>query len=237
MISIRRADERAMTNLGWLDSRHTFAFGRGLPSKGGPDPMGFRGLRVINDDLIEPGTGFGTHPHNNMEIISFIAEGSLAHKDSTGSQETIPAGGAQLTSAGSGVTHSEFNPSDSETTRLIQIWILPRERNTAPRYEQLDPDREAMHNRLRVIASPDGRDGSMTIGADATLFAARLDDGREVEVTIASGKAGFVQVISGRVEVLDEALGAGDGLAVEDADTMTIQAMDGEAEVLVFELP
>ena len=132
MISIRRAGDRGTTDLGWLDSRHTFAFGRGFPKGDGPDPMGFRGLRVINDDRVAPGRGFGAHPHDNMEIVSYVVEGELEHKDSMGTTERIGKGGFQLTSAGSGISHSEYNPSDDSPTRFIQVWIRPARMDTAP---------------------------------------------------------------------------------------------------------
>lgn len=236
MISIRKAGDRGVTDIGWLDSRHTFAFGRGIPRGDGPDPMGFRGLRVINDDRVAPGMGFETHAHDNMEIVSYIVEGELAHRDSMGTEETIARGGFQLTSAGSGITHSEFNPSDKSGTRFIQIWIKPGKTDTSPRYDRLGADADASRNALRLVASPNGRDGSMQIGADATISVALLDAGKGVLAPIGAGRAGFVQVVQGSVRVMGEILDEGDGLAVEDVEAAKITADENGAEILVFGL-
>ncbi|GAB5497373.1 MAG: pirin family protein [Phycisphaerales bacterium] len=236
MISIRKADDRGVTDLGWLDSRHTFAFGRGIPRGDGLDPMGFRGLRVINDDRVAPGMGFDTHAHDNMEIVSYVVEGELAHKDSMGTQETISRGGFQLTSAGSGITHSEFNPSNEHGTRFIQIWIKPGKLDTGPRYDRLDADAVASRNALRLVASPDGQDGSMQIGADAMIWVAFLDENESVLAPVGAGRAGFVQVVRGTVRVMGETLEEGDGLAIEDVEAARIAAQEGGAEILVFGL-
>lgn len=236
MISIRKAEDRGVTDLGWLDSRHTFAFGRGIPRGDGPDPLGFRGLRVINDDRVAPGMGFETHAHDNMEIVSYVVEGELAHKDSMGSEETISQGGFQLTSAGSGVTHSEFNPSEENGTRFIQIWIKPSTQDTQPRYDRLGADIGASRNAMRLVASPDGRDGSMVIGADTTISIASLDEGKSVLAPVGEGRAGFVQIVRGSVRVMGETLDEGDGLAIEDVEAAQITAGQGGAEILVFGL-
>lgn len=236
MISIRKAEDRGVTDLGWLDSRHTFAFGRGIPRGDGPDLLGFRGLRVINDDRVAPGMGFETHAHDNMEIVSYVVEGELAHKDSMGTEETISHGGFQLTSAGSGVTHSEFNPSDENGTRFIQIWIKPSTQDTQPRYDRLGADIGASRNAMRLVASPDGRDGAMVIGADTTISVALLDEGKSVLAPVGAGRAGFVQIVRGSVRVMGETLDEGDGLAIEDVEAAQITAGQGGAEILVFGL-
>lgn len=234
MISIRRADDRGKTDLGWLDSKHTFAFARGIPRGSGPDPMGFRGLRVINDDRVAPSRGFDTHPHDNMEIVSYIVDGVLEHKDSMGTIEQIREGGFQLTSAGSGITHSEYNPSDDEWTRLIQIWIRPAALDTKPSYAELaSPIAEP--NTLVVAASPDGQDGSMRIGADARIMVGKLDPGTRVAHRPEIGRHTFVQVVRGDITINGDKLAEGDGAAVSDVDSVEIVA-DTSAEILVFDL-
>lgn len=236
MVSIRRASERGRTRFDWLDSWHTFAFGRGFPTGDGPDIRGFRGLRVINDDVIAPASGFGTHPHDNMEIVSYIAEGELLHKDSMGTAEVIGEGEFQLTSAGSGVTHSEHNPSKERPTRLIQIWIHPAKRNTEPRYALLgDGFGKKAGGGLRLAASPEGTEGSMRIGADARIYVGRLGDRETVSASIGEGRHAFVQVVRGSVVAAGKMLDAGDGAAISGVEFVEIVA-DGEAEVLVFDL-
>lgn len=236
MVSIRRAKDRGHTRFGWLDSWHTFAFGRGFPTGDGPDIRGFRGLRVINDDVIMPASGFDTHPHDNMEIISYIASGELRHKDSMGTAEVIGEGEFQLTSAGRGITHSEHNPSADTRTRLIQIWIHPTERNTEPRYALLgDGFGRDAQGKLRLAASPDGADGSMTIGADARIWVGRFGKGQSDTVDIGADRHAFVQVVRGTVRVAGEALEEGDGIAISDLDRVQIESL-GETEVLVFDL-
>ncbi|MEM1072405.1 MAG: pirin family protein [Planctomycetota bacterium] len=239
MIETRTAQGRGTTDLGWLDSRHTFAFGRGMPSRDEPNTMGFRNLRVINDDRVAGGGGFGTHPHDNMEIISFVIEGSLEHKDSMGTTQTIEAGDFQLTSAGSGVTHSEYNPSGEAPMRFVQIWLIPNEHDTTPNYGHLTHDAEASRNRLRLVASPDGDGGSMPMHADARLFVAQLDAGAEVDRAIPGGHAAWVQVTRGTVRLTvggeTVVLGEGDGAAVTEEEALRIAATTG-AEILVFDL-
>jgi redox-sensitive bicupin YhaK (pirin superfamily) len=234
VISVRRADDRGKTDLGWLDSRHTFAFGHGVPGGTGPDPMGFRGLRVINDDRVAPGRGFNTHPHDNMEIVSYIVEGELEHMDSMGTAERIGAGGFQLTSAGSGVSHSEYNPSDLSPTRFIQVWIRPAQLDAAPSYALLEGQNDRS-NALRLAASPDGRDGSMPIGADAMILIGNLDDGAGVTHRLEPGRHLFVQVVNGNITLNGEALGEGDGAAVSDVDTIELVSQS-QSEILVFDL-
>ena len=236
MISIRRAGDRGRTRFAWLDTWHTFAFGRGFPAGDGPDIRGFRGLRVINDDVIAPASGFGTHPHDNMEIVSYIAEGELLHRDSMGTEEVIGEGEFQLTSAGSGITHSEHNPSKDRATRLIQVWIHPAQRNTQPRYALLGESfGKSARGRLRLAASPDGAEGSMRIGADARIWVGRLGAGQSDTVMIGQGRHAFVQVVRGQAEVLGERLGEGDGAAISGEGRVAIMG-DSDTEVLVFDL-
>lgn len=236
MISIRRAEDRGRSRFEWLDSWHTFAFGRGFPTGGGPDIRGFRGLRVINDDVIAPASGFGTHPHDNMEIVSYVTEGELLHRDSMGTEEVIREGGFQLTSAGSGITHSEHNPSKENPTRLIQIWIHPARRNTTPRYAQLGEGfGTSAQGGLRLAVSPDGAEGSMVIGADARIWVGRLGAGESDTLALAQGRHAFVQVVRGQAEVLGERLGEGDGAAISGEERVAI-ASNSDTEILVFDL-
>lgn len=239
MIETRTANGRGATDLGWLDSRHTFAFGRGFPDRGEPHPMGFRSLRVINDDRIGPGAGFDTHPHDNMEIISFVIDGALEHKDSMGTVQTIRPGDFQYTAAGTGITHSEYNPDPDSPGRFIQIWIIPDEQNVEPRYDFRTHDAEASKNQLRLVASPDGAHGSMRIHADARLYVSQLDEGTEVSHSIPGGRAAWVQVARGTVRLRtatgDTVLSEGDGAALTDEDRVTVVATTG-AEILLFDL-
>lgn len=236
MISIRRASDRGRTRFGWLDSWHTFAFGRGFPTGDGPDIRGFRGLRVINDDVVAPASGFDTHPHDNMEIVSYVTDGELLHRDSMGTAEVIGEGEFQLTSAGSGITHSEHNPSKDKPTRLIQIWIHPARRDTKPRYALLGEGfGKAAAGRLRLAASPDGADGSMTIGADARIWVGRLGQGQSDAVGVGADRHAFVQVVSGKVVAAGATLETGDGAAISGVDRVEIAA-EADAEVLVFDL-
>ncbi len=236
MVSIRRAEDRGQTRFGWLDSWHTFAFARGFPTGDGPDIRGFRGLRVINDDIVAPASGFDTHPHDNMEIISYIVDGELQHKDSMGTTEIIGEGEFQLTSAGTGITHSERNPSTDKPVRLIQIWIHPAERNTTPKYALLgDHFGRSAKGRLRLAASPDGADGSMTIGADAKIWVGTLGSGQSDTVEVGSDRHAFVQVVKGTISAAGETLSAGDGAAISGTERVEIAASD-DAEVLVFDL-
>lgn len=239
MIETRTAQGRGTTDLGWLDSRHTFAFGRGFPDRSEPHPMGFRNLRVINDDRIGPGSGFDTHPHDNMEIISFVIDGALEHKDSMGTRHTIRPGDFQYTAAGTGITHSEYNPDPDNPGRFIQIWIIPDEQNAEPRYDHRTHDADASRNTLRLIASPDGAQDSMRTNADARLFVSQLDAGAEVSHAIPAGRAAWVQVARGTVRVRTDAgdtvLAEGDGAAVTDEDRLTIAATTS-AEILLFDL-
>jgi redox-sensitive bicupin YhaK (pirin superfamily) len=231
MISVRRAGERGHENYGWLDTQHTFSFGEYHD----PAHMGFRSLRVINEDRVKPESGFGTHSHRDMEIVSYVLGGELGHKDSMGTGSVIRPGDVQRMSAGIGVTHSEWNHSKTEYVHFLQIWILPDRRGITPSYEQTTIPPEATHNQLRLVASPDGRDGSVTIHQDAELHVAKLEAGREVTHPIAAGRHAWIQVASGAVEVNGNALAAGDGAAVSDEGQIAIRAREA-AEVLLFNL-
>ena len=228
-MAIRRADQRGHADHGWLDTHHTFSFA------GYYDPqfMGFSHLRVINEDRVAPGRGFGAHPHRNMEIISFVVEGALEHKDTLGSGSVLRPGEIQVMSAGSGIAHSEFNPSPIDPLHFLQIWLLPREGNTRPRYDQQGYDVELRGPQLLV--SPDGRDGSVQVGQDTDLWRVRLDAEGSTEVPLSRPRA-WVQVVRGSIEVEGVALQQSDGLAIaERAGPLGITARE-DAEILVFDL-
>jgi len=232
MITVRRAEERGRTKLGWLDSRHTFSFGRYFD----PHHVKFGPLRVINDDVIEPGGGFGTHPHDNMEIVTWPVEGGVEHRDSTGGGGVIRHGDVQVMSAGTGLTHSEFNASQSECGRLIQVWIEPAVRDAEPRYADRSVGLDALRGALVPIASGDGRGGSLEIRQDAAVYAGVAQNGSTLTHEL-EGRRAWVQVVRGRVEVNGVTLNEGDGAAVSDEAALSISAPGGEGEVLVFDLP
>jgi redox-sensitive bicupin YhaK (pirin superfamily) len=231
MFRIRRATQRGHFNHGWLDTHHTFSFGDYFD----PTQMGFRSLRVINDDRVQPGAGFGMHGHRDMEIVTYVLEGTLEHKDSMGHSEQIRAGELQRMTAGTGVRHSEFNPSDTQWVHLYQIWLLPRRKGLEPSYEQLAVAEEDKRDRFRLVASPDGAANSLTIQQDARLYLAALAPGQTVTHAIERGRAAWLQVLRGRVNVHGNDLSAGDGVAVTDEDNVAVQAVDS-AEVLLFDL-
>jgi redox-sensitive bicupin YhaK (pirin superfamily) len=231
MITIRRSNERGHANHGWLDTYHTFSFAGYYD----PEHMGFRTLRVLNDDVIQPGQGFGSHPHENMEIITYVIEGALEHKDNTGGGGVIRPGDVQRMSAGSGIVHSEFNHSRSERVHLLQVWIVPDTVGIDPGYEQKTFSIEDKKGRLALLASPDGDDGSLTIHQDARVYAAVLGDGDEVRKDIVEGRHAWVHVATGSVEVNGHPLGAGDSAAVSQETTVTIKGV-GAGEVLLFDL-
>ena len=235
MIALRPAAERGHANHGWLDSHHTFSFADYYD----PKNMGFRNLRVINDDRVAPGQGFGTHPHSDMEIVSYVLEGALQHKDSMGTGSTIVPGDVQRMSAGTGVRHSEFNASKTDPVHFLQIWILPAQRGIAPGYEQKAFTAADKRGRLRVVASPDGRDGSVTVHSDVVLHAG-LFDGKaapeRAELPLAKGRHAWVHVARGKARINGRALGEGDGLALSDEPAVVVEGVD-DAEVLVFDLP
>jgi quercetin 2,3-dioxygenase len=231
MIQVRPAGERGHANHGWLDSHHTFSFAEYYD----PEHMGFRALRVINEDRVAPAKGFGTHPHRDMEIISYVLEGALQHRDSIGTGSVIKPGDVQRMSAGTGVRHSEFNASQSEPVHFLQIWIVPKEPGIAPSYEQktfTDADKQG---RLCTVATPDGRGGSVTLHADAVLHAGRFDHGEAATVAIAPGRHAWVQIARGEVRVNGQALRAGDGAAISGESEVRIEGI-ARGEVLVFDL-
>jgi redox-sensitive bicupin YhaK (pirin superfamily) len=230
-ITVRPTDARGHANHGWLDSKHSFSFANYFD----PQHMGYRTLRVINEDVIEPGTGFGTHGHRDMEIITYIIRGTLEHKDSTGEHSLIQRGEVQRMSAGSGIRHSEYNASDSEDVKLLQIWLLPERADITPGYEQtLFPD-EAKTNRLCLLAAPGGRDGALTIHQDVALYASILDAGAAVSLDLASGRGAWVQVVDGGVTVNGRDLDAGDAIAIDGETEVSVSARS-KAEFLLFDL-
>ena len=233
MITIRRAEERGHADHGWLDTRHTFSFA----DYHDPEHMGFGDLRVINEDRVQPGTGFGTHGHRDMEIISYVLEGELAHQDSMGNGSTIRPGEVQRMSAGTGVRHSETNPSRERPVHFLQIWIQPSRPGVEPGYEQKAFPAGERRGKLRLVASPDGRDGSLTIHQDARLSLALLANGERVVHAVAKGRRAWVQVARGELTLNGERLHAGDGAAVEGETALEIVAENAEpAEALVFDL-
>jgi quercetin 2,3-dioxygenase len=232
MIAVRHAAERGTVNLGWLDSRHTFSFGHYYD----PDHMGFGPLRVINEDRVRPGAGFDTHGHQDMEIISYVLEGALEHKDSIGTGSVIRPGDVQVMSAGTGIRHSEFNHSKSEPVHFLQIWVLPNRKGLPPRYDQKSFPASDKRDRLRLVGSPDGRDGSIVIHQDAEIYDTLLSRDRAVSHALKAGRKGWVQVVTGAVEVNGKAAAAGDGVAVEDEAVLSVTSRADGSEVLVFDL-
>ena len=233
MISIRHAAERGTANFGWLDSRHTFSFG----DYHDPEQMGFGPLRVINEDRVSPGQGFGNHGHRDMEIISYVLDGALEHKDSIGTGSVIRPGDVQIMSAGTGIRHSEFNHSKTQPVHFLQIWVVPDRQGIAPRYEQKTfPDADK-RGRLRLVGSSDGRDGSVIIHQDAKIFAALLSTGDQVRHALPRGRRAWLQVVRGTVAMNGQELHTGDGAAVEDEPTLTVSAQVDGTEILVFDLP
>lgn len=231
MIRVRKADERGHFDHGWLDTHHTFSFGDYYD----PAQMGFRSLRVINDDRVQPGQGFGMHGHRDMEILTYVLEGKLEHRDSLGNGSIIRAGELQRMTAGTGVRHSEFNPSDEAWVHLYQIWLLPEQRGLEPSYDQLAVSEEEKRGRFRLVASPDGDRGSLTIRQDARLYLASLLPGDKVAQEIEPGRAAWLQVLRGNVDFHGQRLSAGDGVAVTDENVVALQAT-GPSEVLLFDL-
>lgn len=231
MITLRKSEDRGRADFGWLDSYHTFSFGDYYD----PQHMGFRSLRVINDDRVAPGKGFGMHPHNNMEIITYVIEGSLEHKDSMGTGSVIRSGDVQRMSAGTGIAHSEFNPSAKDPVHLLQIWIVPDKRGLPPEYEQKAYPETERQGHLRIVASRDGRDGSLRVHQDARLFASLLDPGQQVVHELLPGRHAWVQVARGAVTLNGQSLGEGDGAAASGEKAVTLVGVE-PAEVLVFDL-
>jgi redox-sensitive bicupin YhaK (pirin superfamily) len=231
MIKVRLASERGHADHGWLNSYHTFSFADYYD----PQHMGFRALRVINEDRVEPARGFGKHAHRDMEIISYVLEGSLEHRDSLGTGSVIRPGDVQRMSAGTGVTHSEFNGSPTEPVHFLQIWLLPERQGIAPSYEQKTFTPEAQRGHLLLVASPDGRDGSLELHTDARLYAGRLEPGEQVELPLAKNRHAWVQVARGQVQLNGKDLSSGDGAALSDEAAVRLTA-GAPSEVLVFDL-
>ncbi len=231
MIAIRPATERGTTDFGWLDSRHSFAFGEYRD----PAHTGFRTLRVINDDRVAPGGGFPTHPHRDMEILTWVLDGALEHKDSLGTGSVIRAGDLQRMTAGTGIAHSEFNPSQNEAVRLLQIWLFPEARGLTPGYDQKSFPAAEREGQLKLVASRTGRDGSISIAQHADLFAAALRPGQTVTHAFEPGRAGWVQVATGSVTLNGQLLEEGDGVAVTDEKAIELTGVTA-GETLVFDL-
>jgi redox-sensitive bicupin YhaK (pirin superfamily) len=230
MLTVRPASERGHANHGWLDSHFSFSFADFYD----PAHMGFRALRVINEDFVAPSLGFGKHPHRDMEILTYVLEGAVRHEDSLGSSETLVPGELQHMSAGTGVRHSEMNPSPTETLHLLQIWLIPNQMGIAPVYEQKKFAIQDQPNQLHLLASKDGRDNSFVIASDAELLAAKLEPGASVEHTFRGGH-GWLQVARGSVQVAGGTLKAGDGLQISDESYVTVTSTDG-GEFLLFDL-
>jgi quercetin 2,3-dioxygenase len=233
MISVRHADERGASNLEWLDSRHTFSFGDYYDAR----HMGFGPLRVINEDRVRPGAGFGTHGHRDMEIISYVLEGALEHKDTIGTGAVIRPGDVQRMSAGTGIRHSEFNHSKEDPVHFLQIWLLPERDGLPPSYEQKTFGDDDKRGRLRLVASHDGREGSVIVHQDAEIFAALLNKGATVSQPLVGGRKAWVQVVRGAVAVNGEELRTGDGAQVKEVATLEIGALADGSELLLFDLP
>jgi redox-sensitive bicupin YhaK (pirin superfamily) len=232
MITIRPAAERGHRRYGWLDTYYTFSFNDYYD----PTQMGFRALRVINEDRVAPGQGFGMHGHRDMEILTYVLSGELAHKDSLGNGSVLRAGEFQRMSAGTGIRHSEFNPSPSEEVHLYQIWLLPAQEGQTPSYEQRALPEADRRGRFQIIASPDGRDGSLVIGQDAAVSLTTLGAGETLRHPIAAGRHAWLQVIRGAVRVNGFALATSDGAAISDEPSLSLEA-SGPSEVMLFDLP
>jgi redox-sensitive bicupin YhaK (pirin superfamily) len=231
ILNIRRANERGHADHGWLNSHHTFSFADYYD----PAHMGFRSLRVINDDRVAPGNGFGTHPHRDMEIFSYVLEGALQHKDSMGNGSVLKPGQIQLMSAGSGVTHSEFNPSGSEPLHFLQIWIQPRERGLTSSYTEWRPKSEQADAPKVLVISPDGRDGSATIHQDAAIYRIRLQPGQTVKHELKPGRGAWLQIAEGALALNGVALATGDGASTEEPGTLKLSA-NARTDALLFDL-
>lgn len=228
---VRPAAERGTTDIGWLDSRHSFSFG----GYRDPQHMGFGPLRVINDDRVAKDGGFGTHPHNDMEIISYVVDGALEHRDSLGTGSIIKPGDIQMMRAGTGITHSEFNAAD-QTTRFLQIWIIPDQSGLEPGYQQIHRPGSETPDDFRLLVSPDGSDGSVQIAQDANLRGLAIHAGKSADLHLPTPRAVWVQVVTGTIAIDGQELGEGDGLALQQATGVSISA-SADADVLVFDLP
>ena len=232
MLALRKAEDRGHANHGWLDSYHTFSFGSYYDS----EHMGFSNLRVINDDTVAPGGGFSTHGHEDMEIISYVLEGGLEHKDSMGNGSVIRPGDVQRMSAGTGVTHSEYNHSSDEPVHFMQIWLLPNQTGVEPGYEQRCFPLEDRRGKVVLLVSPDGRNGSISSHQDALVYGTLLEDGQRLNHLLASDRKAYVHVAAGSADVNGQVLNAGDAMAIEDHGDIQLLGING-AELLIFDLP
>ena len=232
MLALRKSTDRGHLNHGWLDTYHSFSFGDYYEAS----QMGFRALRVMNEDRVAAGQGFGMHPHRDMEIVTLVLSGALAHKDSLGHGETLRPGELQRMTAGTGIRHSEFNPSDTEPVHLYQVWILPRAAGLTPSYEQKAFDPAERAGRWQLVASPDGANGSLTIQQDAQILLADLAAGQELQRSIDAGRYAWLQVLRGSVEVNGLAVQTSDGLGVSDESQVNLRATNN-AELMLFDLP
>ncbi len=231
MLQIRKSQERGHLNHGWLDTYHTFSFGDYYD----PRHHHYRALRVMNEDRVAPGQGFGMHPHRDMEIVTYVISGALEHRDSMGNGEVLRPGELQRMTAGTGILHSEFNPSESEPVHLYQIWLLPERKGLSPSYEQRGFDAQERHNQWRIVASREGRDGSLTIHQDADLYLATLDAGQGLEFALRLSRHAWLQVLRGAARLNGQELTAGDGAATTGESLLVVEASD-PAEVLLFDL-
>lgn len=234
MFTLRPAQERGHANHGWLKTWHTFSFS----TYQDPKHMRFRSLRVMNEDVVAPRQGFGTHPHQDMEIVTYVLSGRLEHKDSMGNGEVLRAGEFQRMTAGTGIAHSEFNPSDAEPVHLYQIWLFPERKGLTPSYQQRAFPIERRKNRLQLVASRDATEGSLTIHTDARIYLCDLASGQSVRHSLDSGRHAWLQVLRGRVTVNDLAMSSSDGLAVAEEETLSMVASDAgpDAEIMLFDL-
>ncbi len=232
MLMIRKAEDRGISNFSWLNSQHTFSFGGYMD----PGNMGFSDLRVINEDRVVAGAGFGTHGHRDMEIISYVIEGELAHRDGMGTGSVIRPGDVQRMSAGTGVTHSEMNASKANPVHFLQIWILPDEKGIAPGYEQKHFAPETRQDQWRLVGSRDGREGSVTIHQDVSLYAATLAKGKRLSYDLSPNRKAWLQVVKGSLQLDGQVLKAGDGISFADLDAFSVVGSDKETEVLLFDL-
>ncbi|MFN3159934.1 MAG: pirin family protein [Rubinisphaera brasiliensis] len=231
MLQVRRAADRGHFDHGWLDTHHTFSFSRYVDR----EHTRFRSLRVMNEDVVQPGQGFGTHPHENMEIVTYVLTGALEHRDSMGNGEVLRPGEFQRMTAGTGITHSEFNPSDSEPVHLYQIWLFPERNGLEPSYEQKAFDKAGRQNQLQLVASQDAGEGSLLIHQDARIYLGDLDEGAVVEHVIESGRHVWLQVLRGTVDVNGESLQTSDGVAISDEAAVSITGASA-AEIMLFDL-
>ncbi len=231
MITFRKSEDRGAVKMGWLDTKHTFSFGNYYD----PKHMGFGDLRVINDDIVAPASGFGTHPHDNMEIVTYVMEGELEHKDSLGTGSVIMPGDVQRMSAGTGIRHSEFNPQKDKQVHLLQIWILPDKKGFPPSYEQKNFAKSRENGKFTLLASNDGREGSLTVHQDIAMYVLDLEKGKMAEYKMGDNRIAWLHVANGKVILGDKELKQGDGAAVEDEKMLKFTGID-KADILIFDM-